>query len=290
MESTKITPYLRGFLRLKIYRVFYFLIFLYPFYEPFKYVIVLIVADVLYEVAETFWKKKSQDVLREPDIYHPNLFLQSFFQLIGIVWRTFYKPLKSLEPKTYKNVASFNLPFAGKWFVYNGGITKDKSHSWNIYNQRYAYDFVIQDMEGKSYQNNPHDIEDYYCFEAEVLCPADGKVIEVKDGLADYTKAGAINYWAKDFRGNFVIIEHNDEEYSFIAHFKRHSIKVKPGQFVRRGELLGLCGNSGHSTEPHIHFHVQDSPNFYLGVGVPIKFDNLEHDGWVNNGIEVENK
>lgn len=250
----------------------------------------LILADVIYESVETYWKKRPKDVLREPYIYHPNLFLQSFYQLIGIAWRTFYRPLKSIELGTDENIVTFNLPFAGKWFVYNGGITKEKSHSWNIYNQRYAYDFVIQDKEGKSYQNSPHNIENYYCYEAKVLCPADGIIIKVKDGLADYTKAGVINYWAVDFRGNFIIIEHNARQYSFIAHFRCHSIKVEPGQFVRRGELLGLCGNSGHSTEPHIHFHVQDSPNFYFGVGVPINFDNPEHGGWINSGVEVENK
>jgi murein DD-endopeptidase MepM/ murein hydrolase activator NlpD len=80
----------------------------------------------------------------------------------------------------------------------------------------------------------------------------------------------------KDFRGNFVIIKHHDKEYSFIAHFRLDSINVKKGQKVIQGQVIGLCGNSGHSTEPHIHFHLQDSANFWIATGLPIKFTKFE--------------
>ncbi|MBK6267414.1 M23 family metallopeptidase [Marivirga sp. S37H4] len=289
MENSKIISYLRAFFELKIYRIFYFLIFLYPLYEPFKYVLLFIIADVVYEGIENIFKKKPARELREPVLYHPNLFVQSFMQLIGIGCRTFYKPPKSIDWHTFTNTASFQLPFKGKWYVYNGGLTKKNSHSWSIYNQRYAYDFVMMDESNKSYHEDAGKTEDYYCFGAEVVCPADGKVIKVNDGMTDYDKPGSINYWTKDFRGNFLMIKHNNKEFSFIAHFKSNSIRVKEGQAVKQGELLGYCGNSGHSTEPHIHFHVQDSASFYWGVGVPIKFASLEN-GWLNNGVVVENK
>ncbi len=75
------------------------------------------------------------------------------------------------------------------------------------------------------------------------------------------------------------MIKHNDQEYSFLAHFIPGSIKVKEGDTVKRGQVIGKCGNSGHSTEPHLHFHFQDHPNFYLGRGIPIKFKDLKING-----------
>ncbi|WP_188467416.1 peptidoglycan DD-metalloendopeptidase family protein [Marivirga lumbricoides] len=275
MENWKILSYLRGLVELKIYRVFYFLIFLYPFYEPFKFIIIFIFLDVLYEILEKNSNKHSSRISTSALVYHPFLYWQSLCQMWGMLYRSFIA-----SPQSYKDIAAaaksegitFKLPFEGKWYVYNGGIKKEDSHSWNIYNQRYAYDFVMIDEESKSYCSSAQDIEDYYCYGKKVLCPADGTIIHKKDGLIDYDQPGKINFWTKDFRGNFLIIEHSKKHYSFLAHFKKASITVNIGDIVKEGQTLGLCGNSGHSTEPHIHFHVQDHPNFYLGLGLPIPF------------------
>ena len=75
--------------------------------------------------------------------------------------------------------------------------------------------------------------------------------------------------------GNTVIIKTANDEYLFFAHFKQHSIKVKQGQQVKQGELLGLCGNSGNSTEPHLHFQIQNVENMNKATGVKSYFDNI---------------
>lgn len=62
--------------------------------------------------------------------------------------------------------------------------------------------------------------------------------------------------------GNYVILEHSNKEYSLLAHFKQHSIMVNEGDIVKQGQNIGLCGNSGNSSEPHIHFQVMDSPDY----------------------------
>jgi hypothetical protein len=179
---------------------------------------------------------------------------------------------------TYVNKAEYILPFSGTWKVANGGSTKENSHSWEIFTQRYAYDFIISDSNGLSYKNKGLHLEDYYCFEKEVLSPADGEIVNVSNKIKDYTGVGdlSLDWKVKDFRGNFVIIKHHDKEYSFIAHFRLDSINVKKGQKVIQGQVIGLCGNSGHSTEPHIHFHLQDSANFWIATGLPIKFTKFE--------------
>ena len=83
--------------------------------------------------------------------------------------------------------------------------------------------------------------------------------------------------------GNRVVIDHGNGEYSIIAHFKMGSIVVKKNSFVKQGQLLGLCGNSGQSSEPHIHYHLQNSPDIDHGEGLPVKFYS-----YLSNGKHIE--
>lgn len=75
--------------------------------------------------------------------------------------------------------------------------------------------------------------------------------------------------------GNFVVIEHRAREYSVLAHLKQGSVRVKPGRKVKRGEVLGLCGNSGNSSEPHLHYHLQNTPVIQDGTGIKVFFTGL---------------
>jgi len=75
--------------------------------------------------------------------------------------------------------------------------------------------------------------------------------------------------------GNTVIIKTQNNEYLFFAHFKQHSIKVQQGQKVKQGQLLGLCGNSGNSSEPHLHFHIQNVEDMNIATGVKCYFDKI---------------
>ena len=67
------------------------------------------------------------------------------------------------------------------------------------------------------------------------------------------------------------------------AHFKQNSIKVKKGMQVKAGTLLGLCGNSGHSSEPHLHFHVQNTDDLFSGTGIKAFFEDLRVNGTLKN-------
>ncbi len=201
------------------------------------------------------------------------------------------------HPDDYDQKTEFELPFKGTWTVANGGIRKEDSHSWNIINQRYAYDLVKSDPKGKTHDQEGDKPEDYLCYRKDVLAPADGKIIKVRDGIRDFPMPGTMrtDHMCKDFRGNFLMIKHNENEFSFIAHLIPGSIQVAEGEKVEQGEKLAECGNSGHSTEPHIHFHVQNHPNFYLGMGLPIKFKKVKIDGveeknaYIRKGERVQN-
>lgn len=169
-----------------------------------------------------------------------------------------------------------SLPFSGKWKVFNGGIDKSNSHSWNLISQRYAYDFLLSE-DNRRKNSVKGKANDFLTFNENVYSPNDGIVIEVKNYVKDNKHAGSgwIDIWTRDIRGNFVIIKHEKNVYSLIAHLKEKSCLVKKGDQVKRGQIIAKCGNSGHSTQPHIHFQIQDKGNWYFSKGIPILFSDI---------------
>lgn len=185
------------------------------------------------------------------------------------------------DPTAYQQKSRCSLPFRGEWYVYNGGPDKATSHSWDVVAQRYAYDFVVVDGALRRWYREGGRLEDYRCYGAPILAPADGLVVEVRDDVRDAPGVGTgwVNSFTLDFRGNFVTIRHAEEEYSFLAHLIPGSIRVAVGERVSEGQEIGHCGNSGHSTEPHLHFHLQDRADFFEAAGLPVAFDGVSIDG-----------
>lgn len=112
----------------------------------------------------------------------------------------------------------------------------------------FAYDFV------RPHRGMGKALEDYEAYGAEVLAPADGIVTEVVDAYPDVPPDPE-----NTGMPNLVVIDHGNGEWSFLAHFRPASIRVRPGEHVARSAILGQCGNSGDSSEPHIHYHLQSS-------------------------------
>jgi urea transporter len=142
------------------------------------------------------------------------------------------------------------LPFAGRWTVWQGwdGQWTHKG-SW-----RYAYDFVITDEKGETHRGEGVRLDDYHCYNKPVLSPVRGRVVQVVDDLPD-SRIGCVdetNNW-----GNLVIIQDARGLFVELSHFAEKTIRVKKGEWVERGVVLGLCGNSGYSPQPHIHVQVQ---------------------------------
>lgn len=175
---------------------------------------------------------------------------------------------------------ALTLPFDGEWTVVNGGVTEDTSHSWEILSQRYAYDFVITDEEGKTHTGDGEELDDYYAFGKPIRAPADGTVVAVSDRRRDYPHPGGarIEWRTWDIAGNHVTIEHETGEYSFLAHLKAGSTTVSEGDSVTAGEVIGQCGNSGHSTEPHLHYQLQDTQSFWTAAGLAPRFFGVHVD------------
>jgi len=189
--------------------------------------------------------------------------------------------VETLQPEAptkylnYQTKTQLRLPFDGEWYVGAGGRTLNLNHHTITEDQRFAYDFIIK-HDGYSFKTDGRKNEDYYCYDKEILAPGSGTIVEVKNDLRE-NKIGDMPKTS----GNHVVIDHSNGEYSLLSHFKYKTIVVKPGQKVEIGQFLGLCGNSGHSSEPHLHYHLQNTPVFFKGEGLPAQFQNYIADGKV---------
>jgi len=171
-----------------------------------------------------------------------------------------------------RNKTVLYLPFKGHWFVFWGGDTEKLNAHHDVPNQKFAFDFDAINDKGRRYKEKGSKNEDYYSFGKKILAPADGLVVEAINGVRD-NKPGSMN--PSSALGNAVIIRHRRDEVSVLAHLKNGSIKVRVGNKVKAGQLIGFCGNSGNSSEPHLHYHLQNSEIIQEGVGIKCYFQNV---------------
>lgn len=204
------------------------------------------------------------------------VFLQSLHQIVGIIVADMKnKPMPDKD--NFIPQIKYSLPFQGVWTVVNGGVTKEFSHSWEITSQRYAYDFIILNNEGKSHFSDATTLSNYFYYGKKIFAPADGVVVEVRKDCGDsiIMGGGKTDPFIKDIRGNYIVIKHADKEYSCLAHLMPDSITVSVGEHVKRKQQIALCGNSGNTSEPHLHFQIQNGKNFFFSAGLPIHFEQI---------------
>lgn len=168
---------------------------------------------------------------------------------------------------------TYIMPIKEEWFVFWGGVNEFVNYHYAYEGQRYAYDLVIMKNDA-TFKDSPSVNENYYAFNKEVTAPADGKVIKVVNHLEDNVPG---EMYEMEPAGNVIIIEHNNHEYSMVAHLKKNSCLVQQGDTVKQGDVIALCGNSGNSSEAHIHFQVMNAPDFLNCQSLRIRFaDGLE--------------
>ncbi|GGD56153.1 peptidoglycan DD-metalloendopeptidase family protein [Paenibacillus nasutitermitis] len=180
-------------------------------------------------------------------------------------------PLQSFpETDSSPTKRVYSLPFKGEWFVYWGGENVLANYHYEEETQRYASD-MIQVKDGYSYNGDPKINESYYAFGEEISAPQDGKVVEIVNDIDDNIP-GQMN--PDQPAGNVVVIDHGNGEYSFLAHLKKGSVTVKAGDKVAKGDTVGQCGNSGNSSEPHLHVQVSDNQDLFSGKSIRMQWEN----------------
>jgi murein DD-endopeptidase MepM/ murein hydrolase activator NlpD len=209
----------------------------------------------------------------ERAVFSVNISLDKHAKINGL----FVKPFKESNlPKLERNKTELILPFKGEWTVFWGGDTKERNYHVESEAQKNAFDIVITDENGKSFKTDGKTNEDYYAFGKELIAPCNAEVVLVVDGVKDNIP-GELNPVYEP--GNTVILKTENNEFLFFAHFKHNSIMVKQGQKVKQGELLGLCGNSGNSSEAHLHFHIQNIEDVNKASGAKCYFDGIYVNG-----------
>ncbi|MDP6059766.1 MAG: M23 family metallopeptidase [Pirellulaceae bacterium] len=196
------------------------------------------------------------------------LVLDSQDKIIGL-W---FLPPRPAIPVPEGHTTQLRLPVKGEWLVFWGGDTKELNQHHGVPHQQFAFDLLVADAGSATHKADGKSNEDYFAFGREIVSPAYGVVTEVIEGVRD-NAPGSMNPCCA--LGNVVFIKHREHEVSVLAHLKQGSVKVAVGDRVTVGQPIGLCGNSGNSSEPHLHYHLQNTPIIQDGTGIRCNFANV---------------
>ncbi|WP_457349244.1 M23 family metallopeptidase [Sphingomonas sp. UYP23] len=198
----------------------------------------------------------------------------------------------NVRPRSFATTTTFALPLSGRLLAWDthdffshhrrrsltdaDAISTGRTEN----SSRYAYDLSMVDAAGSMFSGTGTRNTDWYGWNQPVLAAGNGTVVRVESAQPDqdvgnpaYPKA-AIDADPWNEFGNSVVIDHGNNVFSVLAHMRKGSIKVRPGQLVRRGMMVGRVGFSGAVLTIHTHFQLQDSPNF-VAEGLPVQFSNF---------------
>lgn len=193
------------------------------------------------------------------------------------------------------DVTVLGPPLEGKgWTAVNGcceagGVHRGTELSVNgqvHYAQRFAIDWLQLNSDNRFFRGDEKDVKSYAYYGSKVIAVADGTVVETLSTLDDQVPGQlpdpkTLNLGNVD--GNHVVIDLGHNKYAFYAHLQKGSVRVKQGDQVKRGQVIGLLGNTGNSSAPHLHFHLMDGPSVLGSSGLPYVIDSFAVAGELSN-------
>ena len=188
---------------------------------------------------------------------------------------------------------TYIFPLRGVCYV-GWGASFHTGHRWAI-PEEFALDIAKLGGDGLSHKGDGTRFEDYYAYGADILAAAGGRVVGVANDQPEdpatmqrpdesqqayfarlqKDQAGRLAKGMAAVTGNYVMIDHGKSEYSLYAHLQPGSVRVRVGDQLKSGDVIGKLGSSGNSTEPHLHFHVCDSDDPLMSAGIPVNFSNV---------------
>ena len=187
------------------------------------------------------------------------------------------RPPSKEAPTTYgthKPQTHLRLPFENQWYVLWGGRSWQNNRHSAVPDQRYALDLLQLNHAGKSYDGDGSRNDLYLAWAQPVVAAGEGTIVVAEDGTFDndpgQPRGRGVLY------GNHVVIDHGNGEYSLVAHLMHGSVKVAVGEHVTSGQILARTGNSGMSSEPHIHYQLMDNADWRQANGFPALFQNFQ--------------
>lgn len=190
------------------------------------------------------------------------------------------------EVKIDKTPVIVSAPLRGSYWVSANGLSNTSVHRISVLyfngrpydSERYAIDFLKTDKNSSSFKGDEHKNSSYYAYDQDVLAVANSKVVAIRDDIPENTpRSGkfAIHLDQKNMGGNYIILDLGNGKFAGYAHLIPGSLKVKVGDMVTAGQVIAKLGNSGHSTEPHLHFHIMNKPSMLVSNGLPYGFDHF---------------
>jgi murein DD-endopeptidase MepM/ murein hydrolase activator NlpD len=185
-------------------------------------------------------------------------------------------------------------PLAGAgWVAANGCCNPDITHRGSVQSvngalydsQRFAIDWMRLDDQGRLVHGEENDVHNYNDYGADVLAVANAKVVSVLNTLEDQVpgrlpEPSSITIETVD--GNHVVLDLGGGHFAFYAHLQKGSVKVRPGDSVKRGAVLGKLGNTGNTSAPHLHFHIMNRPSPIAADGIPYVIDSFDFSGQID--------
>lgn len=195
------------------------------------------------------------------------------------------------------------LPVTGQWRAWNSPADRVPSHHLHAYGQTYAIDLVHDPAggwrPGLAWWPLARRPGDFPGFGQPVLAPAAATVVRAHDAERDHWSRNSVPgllYLVAEgtvrellgpgrILGNHVVLDLGAGVYALLAHLRRGSVRVRPGDRVATGQQLAECGNSGNSSEPHLHFQLMDHPSVLLAAGLPLRFERYQVAGAARAGV-----
>ena len=178
------------------------------------------------------------------------------------------------------------VPVRGRWRALNSPADRVPSHRTHAWGQTFAID-LAHEPEGAKRPRGHRRPEEFPGFGREIVAPADGRVVSVRDRARDHRSRSTADLamlmrfegqlrqalgGGRLLAGNTIVLDLGGGVYASLSHLKRRSARVAPGQHFLRGDVLALCGNSGNSSEPHLHFQLVDHRYPSIAAGLPFAF------------------
>lgn len=198
-----------------------------------------------------------------------------------------------IRPKFYIDKTTLFLPLKGRVIVWDGhdfyahhrrfpiGLPKQIAKGITANSNRYAYDFMNIDKNGRMYKGSPFKKENWYAFGKPEYAPGSGRIVEAQNDVPDN------EFYGKTIKepdipdamdplgmGNHIIIDHGNGEYSVLLHMEKGSVRFKAGDKVEAGQQIGNVGFSGDAIYPHVHYTLINGPKELVSEGLPSYFHN----------------
>lgn len=150
--------------------------------------------------------------------------------------------------------------------------------------ERFAIDWVQIAPSGRLFEGPLDQNSSYAFFGDPIYSVAPGRVVDTQDGQPEQTP-GALppSVTVQEAGGNYIVVKIAPRRFAFYAHMQPGSLRVKKGERVRQGQVLGLLGNTGNTDAPHLHFHVMDSPSPLESNGLPFVHSRFRGQGLVTD-------